>query len=90
MTINSLPVAALTFGGYLRDRRAQLSPITDSPAMERNMLRRLFLNLTAGELAFETTAFAIGGADGLTMLVFSPAGPADAAAITAMLLVRSA
>ena len=43
-----------------------------------------------GALTFETSAFAVDGADGLTMLVFTPVSPADAAAITSLLPVNAA
>jgi len=39
----------------------------------------------AGLLTLETAAFAVDGADGLSMVVFTPATPADAAAIARLL-----
>jgi transcriptional regulator with XRE-family HTH domain len=38
-----------------------------------------------GPVTFQTSAFAVDGADGLTMIVFTPAGPEDAAVLQAML-----
>lgn len=39
----------------------------------------------AGPLSFETMAFAVDGADGLSMIVFTPSAPVDAAAVAALL-----
>jgi transcriptional regulator with XRE-family HTH domain len=39
----------------------------------------------AGPLTLETSAFAVDGADGLSMIVFTPVSPADARAIAALL-----
>ncbi len=43
----------------------------------------------AGPLTLETSAFAVDGADGLSMVVFTPASPADARAIELLLSDRS-
>jgi transcriptional regulator with XRE-family HTH domain len=43
----------------------------------------------AGPLAFEYSAFAVDGADGLSMVVFTPASPADARAIDLLLSTGS-
>ena len=40
----------------------------------------------AGLLAFEASAFAVDGADGLTMILFNPSTAADAAAVAKLLL----
>ena len=39
----------------------------------------------AGPLTLETSAFAVDGADGLSMVVFTPVSPADARAIAQLL-----
>jgi transcriptional regulator with XRE-family HTH domain len=43
----------------------------------------------AGPLTFEYSTFAVDGADGLSMVVFTPASPADARAIALLLSDRS-
>jgi len=43
----------------------------------------------AGRLTLDTMAFAVDGADGLSMVVFTPASAADAQAITGLLADRS-
>ena len=48
-----------------------------------------FHDPVAGDLAMEVTAFAVEGAEGLTMLVFNPATPADARAMEVMLQRRA-
>ena len=47
-------------------------------------LKRL-LHPLVGPLALEASAFAVEGANGLTMIVFTPAAPADARAIARLL-----
>jgi hypothetical protein len=42
----------------------------------------------AGPLELETSAFAVEGSDGLTMVVFVPATPADVRAIEGLLAAR--
>ena len=42
----------------------------------------------AGPLTLEITAFPVGGADGLTMIVFSPATPTDTEALSSLLPAR--
>lgn len=44
---------------------------------------------TAGLLTFEFNAFQVQGAEGLTMIVYTPAGPADVRAIEALLAGRA-
>ena len=43
----------------------------------------------AGPLTFEYSTFAVDGADGLSMVVFTPASPADARAIALLVADRS-
>jgi transcriptional regulator with XRE-family HTH domain len=48
-----------------------------------------FQHAIAGPLTFEYSTFAVDGADGLSMVVFTPASPADARAIELLVADRS-
>jgi hypothetical protein len=48
-----------------------------------------FQHPLAGPLTLECSAFAVDGADGLSMVVFTPTSPADARAIALLLAERS-
>jgi transcriptional regulator with XRE-family HTH domain len=49
------------------------------------MGRKRLKHATAGTLTLDYATFAVGGAEGLSMIVFTPATPEDAAAIAALL-----
>jgi hypothetical protein len=51
--------------------------------------RKRILHPVAGPLSLETSAFAVAGADGLTMIVFAPETPADARAIERLLALKA-
>ena len=57
----------------------------ENGAFTHGVAHKRMVHPIAGPLALETTAFPVGGADGLTMFVFSPATPADAEAIASIL-----
>jgi transcriptional regulator with XRE-family HTH domain len=57
----------------------------DNDVYSHGVATKRILHPRAGVLALETSAFAVEGADGLSMIVFMPATPADAEAIASLL-----
>jgi transcriptional regulator with XRE-family HTH domain len=51
--------------------------------------RKVFNHPVVGPFTLETSAYAVDGSDGLSMIVFTPVTPADAQAIAALIGVRS-